>query len=259
MKYLILLLLFITSCTDKKQTTEPVVIEPIIAEVIKPEPIKLSYDKGLDLMLIYSSFYNSLHQILKNAEEGLGYSAIYWDSNNNTYYTIDKSGTLVYPISVTNTNFIYTLDEEKQYEPVFHLAMKEVFTNTGSSLLYIGSVSPLERVYLDPTNQQYYIKELTPWDNSIYTVYTNSTTRISTNIVTYQGKTYTNTMLIDNGDGVDVTNTNTSSVYPYLGEYDISSDYTNILGISFTNTNQELFGVGYIGNLLYYNGKITNK
>ena len=39
MKYLILLLLFITSCTDKKVTADPIVIEPIIAEVIEPEPI----------------------------------------------------------------------------------------------------------------------------------------------------------------------------------------------------------------------------
>ena len=56
MKYLILLVLLTMSCTDKKVTADPIVIEPIIAEVPKPEPIKLSYDKGLDLMLVDTMF-----------------------------------------------------------------------------------------------------------------------------------------------------------------------------------------------------------
>ena len=75
--------------------------------------------------------------------------------------------------------------------------MKEVFTNTGAPFLYIGSISPLERVYLDPTNQEYYIKRLAPWDTSIYTVYVaEDTCTTNTNTIPvfpfYKSSIYTN-------------------------------------------------------------------
>ncbi len=173
MKYLILLLLTM-SCTDKKQ-----IAEPIIAEVPKPEPIKLSYDKGLDLMLVYTRFKMwdwELSELRKDSTvfdddgEAVGYyMATYWDTNTHIYYTVMNAVVNKYHSldPVTNIQFEYTIDEQKQHEAVFHPTMKEIFRDTKAPFLYIGSITPLDRVYLDPTNQVYYIKHLTPFDISI--------------------------------------------------------------------------------------------
>ena len=207
-----LIILFITSCTDKKQIAEPIVVEPIIEEVIEPETlftntivsdidttdpsytppeiIKLSYDKGLDLMLVDTRFQTWDYDISElrkdptvfdNGGEAHGfYMATYWDTNAQTYYVV----TNIYDWSpITNQSFEYTIDEQKQYEAVFYPMMKEVFAETKAPLLYIGSISPLERVYLDPTNQEYYIKYLEPFDTSIYTVYVDSVKTTNTNIL----------------------------------------------------------------------------
>ncbi len=211
MKYLIILVLLTMSCTDKKQiTADPIVVEPIIAEVPKPEPIKLSYDKGLDLMLVDTSFNSTISCILRNADEGLEYYAVYWDTNHDSYYIVSNDIVLLYPIPVTNTNFVYTVDESKQIEPVFDSSLLEIFPDTKAPLLYIGSVSPLERVYLDPTNQQYYIKYLTFFDTSTYRSYDKESN--------------------------EVTNSNSSPVYPIIRS-------NRVLNTYFTNTNNQIFSM----------------
>ena len=227
MKYLILLVLLTMSCTDKTQGHSPreyspeefarsLVMrtnspKPIIEEVIEPETlftntivnsavntidpsytppeiIKLSYDKGLDLMLVFTRFeiwdydVSELRKdptVFDNDGEAHGfYEATYWDTNAQTYYVV----TNIYDWSpITNQSFEYTIDEQKQYEAVFYPMMKEVFAETKAPLLYIGSISPLERVYLDPTNQEYYIKYLEPFDTSIYTFYEESVKLTNTN------------------------------------------------------------------------------
>ena len=167
MKYLILLLLVITSCTDKKVTTEPIVIEPIIVEVPKPEPIKISYDKGLDLILIGSDYRLWYSEFLLD-KEGF-YSpddmeqarphatSYYWDSNDNTYYMSHMQ---------TTNDIIFTIDTNLQYETLYDPYFIEKYVETNSNnivyaeILYVGSITPLERVYYDPTNNIQYIKEL---------------------------------------------------------------------------------------------------
>ena len=191
MKYLIILILLTMSCTDKKQITESIVVEPIIAEEIEPGPIKLSYDKGLDLMLVYTRFQwwdeevSELRKdptVFDNYGEVTGYyEATYWDTNTQTYYIVTNNYDWHDGSPITNQSFEYTIDEQKQHETVFYPTMKEIFTNTGAPFLYIGSISPLERVYLDPTNQEYYIKYLEPFDTSIYTVYEESVKFTNTN------------------------------------------------------------------------------
>ncbi|MGL4562827.1 MAG: hypothetical protein ACRCVW_03120 [Brevinema sp.] len=136
-----------------------------------PDATVARYDKELDLMLVETSFKDTLLRILDNRDEGLDYEAIYWDSNNNTYYFVSNSITMLYPIPSTNTNFIYTIDQEKQHEPIFDSSLKEIFPDTKTPLLYIGSISPLERVYLDPTNQNDYIKKLQFFDTSFHISY----------------------------------------------------------------------------------------
>ena len=208
MKYLIILLLFITSCTDKKQiTADPIVVEPITPKApSSPKITKLSYENDLDLMLVDTTFqqwYTGLLNENHQSDDRLaGYYAMYWDTNTQTYYGVFNNNSWYGEGYITNQQFEYTIDKTKQYEAVFHPSMKEVFTNTRASLLYIGSISPLERVYLDPTNQEYYIKSLAPWDTSIYTVYVTE----------------------------DTYNTNTLPIFPY---YDLN--FSNIE----TNYNQE--------------------
>ena len=179
---LIILVLLTMSCTDKKQTTEPVVIEPIIAEVPKPEPIKLSYSNSLDIMLVESSFQRAQRYIIERYLEKSIYNAVYWDSNNNTYYAVTNKFLFDRPIPVTNTNFVYTVDKSKQIEPVFYPDYQEIFPDTKAPLLYIGDLSsPFERVYLDPTNQVYYIKHIVTIDTSIYESRPGADNKLQTN------------------------------------------------------------------------------
>ena len=117
--------------------------------------------------------------------------------------------------------------------------MKEIFTNTGSPLLYIGSISPLERVYLDPTNQEYYIKQLMPYDTTRYLVKNSNDTitmyacDVSTN---NDGSLRTNYAPTSSGDGITYIITNLSPMFP---TYDptFSSIETNYLDTNIITTN----------------------
>ena len=242
---LILILLLTMSCTDKKQTPEPIVLEPIIEEVIELGPIKLSYDKGLDLMLIDTVFtyWNTWYlEFFQKPDDNpaQGYWATYWDTNTHTFYGV----TNIYEFISTNSNFMYTIDKSKQSEALFHPSMKEVFTNTGSSLLYIGSVSPLERVYLDPTNQVYYIKQLMPYDTTRYLVEDSNDTitmyacDFSTN---KDGSLRTNYSPTSNGDGITYIITNLSPMFPaYDSNFsNIDKDYDEVTDTFIISTNTD--------------------
>ena len=208
---LIILILLTMSCTDKKQITEPIVIEPIIEEVIEPEPVIASYDKGLDLILINSNFELWYEDILLKrncpsagvfSASSLDYMAIYWQSNNNTYYKATMYKT---------NNIIYTLDTNQQDDKIFLPYLREYFSDkqmnetkeflisssliatnfSKSKLYYTGSISDYKRVYIDIVNNIQYLKNLepilyendsltpiiiiddtykmTPWTNIIYT------------------------------------------------------------------------------------------
>ncbi|MGL4560961.1 MAG: hypothetical protein ACRCV0_01560 [Brevinema sp.] len=272
MRILLLIILLFGSCADKEtssQTKSESQLESVSLEMTVEtntnkvdEPILVSYDKGLDLILVQTSFENTISLILGNREEGLDYEAIYWDSNNNQYYTIENDILFLTPFAISDTyvslspatyspsmtHFVYTLDETKQLEPIFDESLREIFPNTDAPLLYIGSISPLERVYLDPTNQLYYIKKLQFFDTSIYETWS-----------------YTN-------DGVyyhaykPITN-KTSPVYPVIKSNIINyyDDKGNIISNTldldyryFTNTNNEEFFIGYYNRgkefpILYYN------
>ena len=127
-------------------------------------------------MLVESSFNSVLSDLLGGVGKLGFYNVVYWDSNNNTYYTVTNKFLFDRPIPVTNTNFVYALNNPNQIEPVFYPDYQEIFPDTKAPLLYIGDLSsPLERVYLDPTNQVYYIKKLDSFDTSVYEemTYTN--------------------------------------------------------------------------------------
>lgn len=153
MKYLILIIVLFLSCTDKKQITETIVIEP--------EPIKLSYDNDLDLILIDTDGgKNITYQFLPKKDENYReYQAIYWDQRTLNYYhaSIEK---------YTN-KILYALDSNQQQESLLIENYKEFVIND-IPLLYAGSISPLERVYINPEDNSSYLKTLTLLDDSFY-------------------------------------------------------------------------------------------
>lgn len=236
--YYLLIILLLNGCaSNKKQIstqTNMTAPDPAIQEISKPTPIELSYDNSLDIMLVESSFRSAYNC----AEMSCLYNdAIYWNSNDNIYYAVTNTELFWNPIPVTNTNtnFIYSIDTNKQIEPVFYPDYQEIFTNTGAPILYIGDLSsPLERVYLDPTNQVYYIKQLESFDTSIY-------------------KTYDNNQVITQS---------TLPVYPAM----FTNMYTNRSGeieiipyLNYTNDNKQLFIIIYSEDkpILYSSGRTT--
>ena len=120
MKYLIVLLLFITSCTDK--------------------PIVASYD--VEPELFWLEEYSRDNIIIEEST----YSAIYYEPISNQYYfaTIEKTNNISY-----NTN---NLIDEKNYIDYKMFQAK-------TSFFYVGSIDLTNRIYIDNDKNQY-IKKL---------------------------------------------------------------------------------------------------
>ena len=120
MKYLIVLLLFITSCTDK--------------------PIVASYD--VEPELFWLEEYSRDNIIIEEST----YSAIYYEPISNQYYfaTIEKTNNISY-----NTNNII---DEKNYIDYKMFQAK-------TSFFYVGSIDLTNRIYIDNDKNQY-IKKL---------------------------------------------------------------------------------------------------
>ena len=125
MKYLILLLLLTMSCTDKKQT---------------PEPIVASY--GVEPELFWLEEYSRDNIIIEEST----YSAIYYEPISNQYYfaTIEKTNNISY-----NTNNI--IDEENYIDYKMFQAK--------TSFFYVGSIDLTNRIYID-NDKNLYIKKL---------------------------------------------------------------------------------------------------
>ncbi|MGL4561610.1 MAG: hypothetical protein ACRCV0_04900, partial [Brevinema sp.] len=92
--YLLLIILLFGSCGYYKKykelasplslysTTNAITTNTVEVIETTPEPILVSYDKGLDLILVDTSFDDTISSILGKYLEGWEYEAIYWDSNN---------------------------------------------------------------------------------------------------------------------------------------------------------------------------------
>ena len=155
MKYLILLL-FITSCTDKKVTAEPVVIEP--------EPVVASYDVETKLIKL---LYN-----------------IYWNSSNNQYY-----GTKMF---IPTNNIEYNFSQIKATN---HFYYTNEPTLMEEEYQYVGSISLLERVYIDTNNPpQQYLKILKAIDDSVIICYDKKKFLNTLPVYPYTITLYTNTI-----------------------------------------------------------------
>ena len=115
MKYLILLLLFITSCTDK--------------------PIVVSYDIEPELFWLEEFYYTG------DPIEPSKYSAIYYEPLSNQYYfaTIEKTNNISY-----DTN---NINDEKNYIDYKGLSKMPI--------TYVGSIDLTNRIYIDNDKNQY--------------------------------------------------------------------------------------------------------
>lgn len=180
------------------------------------DQLSANYDKGLDVILVKTDVYNWYKDLINykldrssyenHADEDLYWtfygsleqqmidysSGIYWNSNDHTYYYAK--------ISITN-GIKYTLDTNLQYELRYNAGIqdknsyalyknlkliKELFYSEQTNLyfptyqdfLYSGSLSPLERIYYNPSRNTQYIKELRRIDDSIYhLIVSNETTQ----------------------------------------------------------------------------------
>ncbi len=160
MKFLILLFVFLTFGTNDIQ-----------------QPVA-SYDRGLDLKLLNSTYviwHTYQMYSIQDTNQWISYSAKYWDKKNNKYYT-------TYNIYKTN-NITYSIDTSKAYEKLLDKELKEVYYTTSNrvpygldesnhrsgELQYVGSLTPLERVYIDVSNNNVqYIKVLSEVSNICY-------------------------------------------------------------------------------------------
>ena len=220
MKYLIILILLTMSCTDKKQ-----IAEPIIAEVIEPEPIiEKAPEPNLPTatyQIDNSPFYSN--QNLITVYYGGDSSFILWDPKKNQYYWIELS-------NETN-NIQYTLDS--QYQTITSLDSKIPYN---TNIVFTG-YSPLDEY----KNSQYTKK------NFIHGVYVNTNTS-----ELYKAQIY---LILDDGYGDAsgtvyniVEGTDHLPIYPTRrlqypdGRYIHETYYTNEQGQVFNRNTYNSFG-----------------
>ncbi|MGL4561024.1 MAG: hypothetical protein ACRCV0_01875 [Brevinema sp.] len=134
-----------------------------------PDAIIARYDKGLDLILLVSTFkiwYIYQMYSKQDPDEWIGYSAKYWDKTQNYY--------AVFSMEKTN-DILYIIDSELDQESIVDNKLRELYLvsenetpynlneiyHKSSELRYVGSISPLERIYIDISNNNIqYIKKL---------------------------------------------------------------------------------------------------
>ncbi|MGL5721736.1 MAG: hypothetical protein ACRCY4_04985 [Brevinema sp.] len=153
----LLLILFLLTCCTKKVEQKETSTESI--DILEMASNALaSYENGLDIVLVESSLSSTLFKRFKEPVE-LDYFAIYWDQKNHHYYhaSLEK-----YPRQI-----VYTLDSNLQQEPLLIEEFKE-FIGEDAPLLYVGSTSPLKRIYINPRDKSIYLKKLTPLDDTLY-------------------------------------------------------------------------------------------
>ena len=111
-----------------------------------------SYDIGSDLVLLNTSegWYSDKDIDPKDGRDPWGYHAVYWNPKTNEYYY--ATGDTPYNnLRITN-NLSYEIDPAKQ---------ETNYTDTELEYIeYAGSISPLERLYIDKKDGTQYIKIL---------------------------------------------------------------------------------------------------
>ena len=143
MKYLILVFVLFTFSTN-----------------INQKPIVASYDKGIRMTLIDYSTYISQDCIL-NPET---YQALYREIDSTQLYLAD--------LKITN-NILFNTDTNKNiiYKTAY-LYENYLAENMGTQIVYIGSISKFQRIYIDLNTGIQYIKTLKPYEDSIYIIRT---------------------------------------------------------------------------------------
>lgn len=161
MKSLLIFLLLFGACVKKQEkiNIESTIVSKEFQEYINKDTNKntthlvATYNNGLDLTLVqYFSISNN----------------VYWDSNKNIFYgstSFEHTNNIIYHFDpVKATNFIYYTN---RYDSGEFLFLDKVYK-------YVGSLSLLERIYIDTNNPpQQYINKLAPIDDSEIICYDN--------------------------------------------------------------------------------------
>ncbi|MGL4676589.1 MAG: hypothetical protein ACRCWI_02850 [Brevinema sp.] len=161
-----MIILFFVGCTNNKKTTSSNTpnIPSLTTNIIKlepepPTPITILYKNGLDLILADRNENKINHILLREYENYRKYYSIYWDKkNHHHYYTFIKKYT---------NDFLYSLDSNFQQETTLVKQYTEFIVNN-IPLLYIGSISPLERIYVNTNDDSTYLKCLVLIDDLFY-------------------------------------------------------------------------------------------
>lgn len=104
-------------------------------------------------VVLLDSNISKWENFLQYPEEGqLKYNSIYYNPKAKKYYyaTISKTNEIQYAINPTKTESLFTPSLKENY-----------FT-------YIGNLSPIKRVYLNPNHNTLYVKTLSPIKDDTY-------------------------------------------------------------------------------------------
>ena len=141
-----------------------------------------SYDIGSDLVLLNTSegWYSDKDIDPKDGRVPWGYHAVYWNPKTNEYYYAtgdEEFGNL----SITN-NLSYEIDPAKQ---------ETNYTDTELEYIeYAGSISPLERLYIDKKDGTQYIKILKKITNDIVVVYPKFSKQFTVSYTNAEGRRF---------------------------------------------------------------------
>ena len=183
MKYLIILFVLFTFSTN-----------------INQKPIVITYDDSLDLILIERTLTHIRNDYTNDIEL---YQALYKEQDSDQLYlaNLQHTNNIIY----SNTNYYMEL--------VFNEGHSE-------ELAYIGSISPLERIYIDTNTQEQFIKTLSPYKDEYYIA---------------------ETWYVGNKENTYVTNKLTTPLVYFISEY-----YDEMFNaILYTNAQDQLFARGW--------------
>ena len=137
----------------------------LLSMSVASHSLDASYDIGSDLVLLQTahSWFETKDYDPDLFPPPQGYHAVYWNPKTNEYYYAtgdEKFGNL----SITN-NLSYEIDPAKQETNYIDTELEYIE--------YAGSISPLERLYIDKKDGTQYIKILKKITDDIVVVYPN--------------------------------------------------------------------------------------
>ena len=158
----------------------------LLSMSVASHSLDASYDIGSDLVLLQTahSWFETKDYDPDLFPPPQGYHAVYWNPKTNEYYyaTGDEDfGNL----RITN-NLSYEIDPAKQ---------ETNYTDTELEYIeYAGSISPLERLYIDKKDGTQYIKILKKITDDIVVVYPKFSEQFTVSYTNAEGRRFGRTL-----------------------------------------------------------------